>query len=119
MGRNFKKYGKDSDFIKTLIDRRVREITKPQVFVTGGSTGRSLSSSGSSSGASSSGRLGDVFTKIVVEVFGGPFGVKNYPELVQRSGIIPHGGLFAEDDETNDRVNLKYEMYSDPNYWLN
>ena len=108
MPKNFKKYGKNVDFIKFLIDKKISEGTKIQTVFIGG--GRSYGSGGSN--------IEQTLTKIVFEAFGGPFGLVDFQELVQRSGVIPKGGLMAEDDEANDRVNLYYEMFSDPNYWI-
>lgn len=115
MNRNFQKHKSNVQFIKTLINRQFQRLdgrTLSPVIL--GSSGSSYSTA-----ANATNNAETSFSKIVIEVFGGSTGIDNYAELAQRSGIIPKGGLFAEDDSTDDRVNLRYEQIHDANFWMN
>lgn len=114
MGRNFQKHKNNVQFIKVLIDRQFAKLDGKNVSpIILGSSGSSYSTA-----SNSTTNAPESFSKIVIEVFGGPIGIDDYSELLQRSGIIPEGGLFAEDDATNDRVNLRYEAIHDSRYWM-
>lgn len=116
---NFKRYDKNTTWIKKLVDKEVRkretkQVNLPQVSRSVSNSSQSVSNSQESTTTSNSGFL----TKVLMFAFGGPLGFSGLVEPVQRSAILPKGPLVAIDDETNDKIDLTYDTFSDPNYWM-
>lgn len=115
---NFNKYDKPIGFVKKFVRNSISEDRSKQVNPQKASRGLGSPSQSTSSTSKIVTTATSLASKLVVYVFGGPINVQGLQELVQRSGIHPKGPLIAVDDASVDRVDLLYDDFSNPNFWM-